>query len=224
MVFRSDVEVAALHAVLFATGAAVLRVPEVGLTHALWGFVLVYNVAVPLYFAVREIESAVAIWTFLVPLSLFQIGPDWFLAGELGTLAFPTAGERTVVPAYMGGLWVPPLLLTTYLGERIAETRGVRGGLFAAAAAGLVLFAASETLLTAAGVWRAVGVYELGGAAAYILGPEALLCAAAFYAYRGTRWTGLGVRIGGAALVSCLYLGAACASFLVVERGIVPLL
>lgn len=221
---RSDAEVAAVHALLFAAGAAALWVPGVEWTHAIWGFVLIYNVVVPGYFATRDRDAVVAIWAFVLPLSLFQVGPDWFLAAELGTLVFPTAEGPIPVPAYMAGLWVPPLLLTTYLGERTAANRGFAGGLLAAAAAGFVLFATSEVLLTTVGVWRAVGVSEFAGATPYILAPEALLCAATFYAYRETQQSSRIIRIGAAALVSCLYLGAACASFLIVERGLVSLL
>jgi len=216
-----DRSVVALHLVLFSLGAALLVVADLDIQTASWGFVLVYNAAIPAYFGYRGAEIVTSIWTFALSLSIFQVLPDWFLCTELGTLVFPSATGAAPVPTFMAGLWVAPLLLTTYLGERVESASSASGradGLWAAALAGLAVFGASELLLTSVPVWEPVGVHTFRGMALYILPAEALLCAAALYAYRRTRERSVAARIGAAAIVSWLYLGTACASYLVVDQ------
>jgi hypothetical protein len=56
-----------------------------------------------------------ALWAFLVPVSVFQVLPDWLLAELVGTLRFPDIGGPRLDDAMtlvMAGMWVPPLFLT----------------------------------------------------------------------------------------------------------------
>lgn len=219
-----DRQLVAAHLLAFSAGGALLWVPGVELRFIVWAFVITYNAALPLYFRALGEERVVSIWSFALPLSLFQVLPDWFLSEELGTLVFPSAPDSLAVPLFMAGLWVPPLVLTTYLGERVRGQASGGLGLLSAALGGLAIFATSELVLTSVRIWEPVDVYTVGGMALYILGPEALLCASTLYAYRETRRSPAIRRVAAAGLVSCLYLGAAGASYLVVERWVPALL
>src|SRR4051812_37706956 len=56
--------------------------------------------------------------TVLVPVSVFQVLPDWMLATIVGSIAFPDNGGLrvdAVIPLAMAGLWVLPLLVVVLL-------------------------------------------------------------------------------------------------------------
>jgi hypothetical protein len=139
----------------------------------------------------------------LIPISIFQLVPDWFLADALGTLDFPdTGGIRVggVIPLAMCGMWALPLFLVVL----IARDSVARGAL-----AALVLFLGTELAAPTAGLWEPVGgVTKIAGVALYVLPAEAVLGAATVLAVRVTRDRPLGERALAAAAVSTLYTGA----------------
>ncbi len=139
----------------------------------------------------------------LIPISIFQLLPDWFLADALGTLRFPdTGGVRVgdVIPLAMCGMWALPLFLVVLL----ARDSVARGALTA-----FVLFLGTELLAPTAGLWEpAGGVTEVAGVALYVLPAEAVLGAATVLAVRATRDRPLGERVLAAAAVSTVYTGA----------------
>lgn len=139
----------------------------------------------------------------LIPISVFQLFPDWFLAAGLGTLRFPdTGGIRVddVIPLAMCGMWALPLFLVVL----VARDSVARG-----AVAGLVLFLGTELAAPVAGLWEPAGdVTTVAGVALYVLPAEAVLGAATVLAVRATRDRPLVERVVAAAAVSTLYTGA----------------
>jgi len=84
----------AMHAVYGVLSAIALRLEPPAKGWAIFGCVVAYNVALPLVAQAVGRADWVALWAFLLPLSVFQVAPDWFLAGQLGTLVFPTWAGR----------------------------------------------------------------------------------------------------------------------------------
>jgi len=208
----------AFHLVVAAVGATLLAADFLELRYGLWATVVGYNVALPAYFYRRGRLEVVDLWTFLFPLSLLQILPDWYLTTVQQTLVFPTVRDGAfAVPLFMGGLWTFPLVLTMAVGVAVAWRWGTQVGYLAALAAGLLVFAGGELALTWIAVWRPHHVATLAGIAHYILPAELLLVVATLYAYRSVRDASIGARLIAAACVAVFYLGAATTSYLLVE-------
>lgn len=179
-----------------------------------------YNVALPLVGWVRGHRGWIALWAFLVPLSLFQVVPDAFLASVLGVLDFPdTGGPRWAgVPLAMAGMWTIPLWLALFVAGRQSGGDLARGAWWSAGVAGVLLVGAEATLW-ALPLWHAVDVATVGPVAVYVIVPEILLGAVAWLAFRSTQSVGRLGQVGAAGLVALVYLGALAASFLMVEGG-----
>ena len=226
---RAVRDAVAFHLAFAAVAGAVLLLPavvlpgrgsvvDVALGWRLLALVAGYNVALPLVGRVRGHREWLALWAFLAPLSLFQVVPDAFLASVLGSLDFPdTGGPRLAgVPLAMAGMWTIPLWTALFVAGRQSGGDLARGAGWAALTTGVLLVGAEATLW-AVPIWRAVGVTAVGPVAVYVVLPEILLGAVAWLAYRLTRSARAPVRVGAAALVSLVYLGALAASFGVVE-------
>ncbi len=147
----------------------------------------------------------------IVPISLFQVFPDWFLATELGSIVFPDTGGIRIddaIPLAMAAMWVVPLLVIVL----VARDTLLRGAIVSA-----MLFLVTELLAPVAGLWEpAGGARELAGAALYVIPPEALLGAAAVYAVRVAGDRTWPTRIVAAAAVSIFYTGALAISWMLV--------
>ena len=154
----------------------------------------------------------------LIPISIFQLVPDWFLADALGTLYFPdTGGIRVgdVIPLAMCGMWVLPLFLVVL----IARDSVARG-----AVAAFVLFLGTELAAPTAGLWEPAGdVTKVAGVALYVLPAEAVLGAATVLAVRATRDRPLGDRLLAAAAVSILYTGALALCWFFIDHAALTL-
>jgi hypothetical protein len=195
--------IVALHVALVA-GLAVgagLPAPARG-----WGFLVVaiaYAVALPVL--ARRLGRAdwLALWAFLLPVSVCQVLPDWFLADVLGTLRFPDAGGPRVddvIPVAMAGLWLPPLFVALAVAGRSPLIAG---------AVALVLFAGAELLAPTSGLWEPAGDTARGaGVALYVLPAEAALGWAAATAMMAVGGAGRARRWAAALAVSTFYLGA----------------
>jgi DNA-binding transcriptional LysR family regulator len=173
---------------------------------AILGLTLGYNIGLPWVCSITGDRDSLALWRFLLPLSVFMVLPDAFLAAHLGVLEFPDTGSPYLgpVPLFMAGLWVIPLFLTVKAGER----RGAAG----AALAALVIFTAAEATLWAVPVWHARDVAQIGHVAVYLLVPETILGVSTWLAWRASRYSGPAVQALSAAAVMVLYLGN-CALF-----------
>lgn len=153
-----------------------------------------------------------ALALFLVPVSLFQVLPDWVLADLVGTLAFPDRGGPRiddVIPVAMALMWVPPLFVAIVL----AGLRPARAALTA-----VVLFAGAELCAPFVGLWEPTGeTLRVLGIAVYVLPAEAALGWAAAVAFLATRGRGSGVRVAAAGAVSTFYLGALVLAHFVID-------
>lgn len=107
-----------------------------------------------------------SIVTFVWPLSVFMLFPDWFLSAVLGVLEFTDDGAPRVdtINLAMAGMWCIPLFVSTYVGHRAAARRQRRlqkksaEGAFVAGVTGLVIFCSSEYLAPTLGLWHPIEV------------------------------------------------------------------
>lgn len=209
---RVMVALVALHVVLIATFAlaALLEAPARG--WAVLACVVAYNVALPLVARSVGADELVSLWAFLLPLSVWQVLPDWVLVDLLGTLNFPDAGGPRVadaVPLAMAGMWVAPLFITVVL----ARGSAWRGALFA-----VLVFTGSELAAPVLGVWEPTGVArEVAGVAVYVPPAEAVLGAATVVAWEWGRTRSRPAQIGAGLVVATLYLGALVLSYFVID-------
>ncbi len=157
-------------------------------------------------------------WCFAAVLSLFMVWPDRFLTEVLGVLVFPADGFPDIgaVTGYMAALWTIPVVVVLLV-ARAAEDSVQRWAAYVVAAlvAGVVI-GGSEQYVTQLGIWEPRNVSTWGNVARYILPAEVLLGPVAYGAFSATRRNPLAA-IPAAALVMVAYLGAAAASYLLVE-------
>jgi hypothetical protein len=204
--------VALLHAALLAGGAVAILLPTPAQGWAVLACVAGYVTALPL--VARSVGRAdwVALWAFLLPVSVFQVLPDWILADLVGTLAFPDVGGPRVddvIPVAMAGMWVAPLFAALALGAG-------RPGRTAALAAGI--FLGSELLAPVVDLWEPTGdTTRVLGVAIYVVPAEAALGWAAAVGFGLVRDRAAGVRIGAALAVSTFYLGALVLSHFLID-------
>lgn len=208
----------AFHLVFTALTAVLAVSGVVTLPDALLVGVVTYNISLPVFAHERDEDEAVRIWAFLLPLSAMMVVPDWFLCSVLDTLVFPAATGNFAVPSYMAGLWTVALFGPVWVGVEFHRRHGPRYGATAAVVLGGLFFVGGEMALTAIPVWRAVDVTSVAGAALYILPAELLLSFGAWLGYLATQSRNLFARLGAGAGLTFAYLGAACTSYLVLER------
>jgi hypothetical protein len=207
---------AAFHAAFFTgTGiVALLDAPAKG--WAVLALVIAYNIGLPLLARACGRRDWLALWAFLLPVSVFQVLPDWLLAELVGTLRFPVIGGPRLDDAItlaMAGMWVPPLFLTLLF---------ARGRAGAAAAIALAVFLGSEILAPVLELWKPTGdTTRVAGVALYVLPAEAALGWAAATAFSLTRKsTNIIARVAAALAVSTFYTGAlVLAHFLIDVAG-----
>jgi hypothetical protein len=201
-----------LHAALFAGTAvvAVLDAPEKG--WAVVALVVAYNVALPLTARSVGRRDWFALWAFLLPVSIFQIVPDWILVDVVGILHFPDNGGPRLddsIALAMGGMWVAPLFIALAL---------ARGRAALAAALSLGVFLGSELLAPVIGLWEPVGDTEQwAGVAVYVLPAEAALGWAAATAFALAGKAPLPRRVLAAFAVSTFYTGALVVSHFLID-------
>lgn len=203
--------IVAFHAAFFAAIAVVAMLEPPAKGWAVFGLVVVYNVGLPLVARAVGRADWVALWAFLLPLSVFQVLPDWVLSAQLGTLVFPDLGGPRLgdaIPLAMAGMWVPPLFIT------LALARGSAGR---AAAIALAVFLGSELVAPVLELWEpGDGPTQVAGVALYVLPAEAALGWAAAVAWHAEGRASWPRRVGAALAVSTFYLGAlVLANFLI---------
>jgi hypothetical protein len=166
----------------------------------------------------RSHHDLVDAWMFLVPLSMFQVLPDWMLVQQR-LLVFPALGGPMLgpVPAYMAVLWVAPLLLVIWLAE-IARRRAEVFGLLSAAVASCAVFAAAEWAGVRYGLWVPRNVSTWHGIAPYVLAAETVLGVAAWVAFTVVQSRPLVLKVAAAAAVSACYAAALLGARIAVER------
>ena len=204
--------VVALHAVLIAAFALVALLDAPAKGWAVLGVVVAYNVALPLTARAVGRPDLLRLWAFLLPVSVFQLLPDWVLADLLGTIFFPdTGGPRVddVIPLAMAGMWVAPLFITLSL---------ARDSAWRAAGLALAIFTGSELAAPLLEVWEPTdAATQVANVALYVLPAEAVLGAATLLAYRWTGTRSRAEQVGAALGVATLYLGALTLSYFLID-------
>lgn len=203
---------------LVALAGLALPVPDLG--WRLLGLVILYSIALPLVARARGHAEWVLLWAFLALVSLFQVGPDAFLASVLGTLHFPDTGGPRLgsTPLAMAGMWTIPLWVSLFTARQL-DWGDLRRGLWIAALVCGIVLVGSEATLWAVPIWEAAeGVTTIGRVAVYVVVPEILLGAVTYLAFMTTRDQAWTAKMAAAGLVSLVYLGALCASYGLVER------
>lgn len=209
-----------LHGLFTLVAVAVLMFPAaLPVGPRLSALVIAYNLALPITGMRQGYPEWVSLWLFLLPLSILQIFPDWFLAAQLNVLVFPDTGSLRIgaVPAFMGGLWVIPLFITVFLGLRMAERTSRKYVILAVCLASFLLFVGSETLLWAIPIWYARDVTTVAHVALYLIVPEILFGLSAFLAYEASLGRAVWYRLGAAFTVMIIYLGNLCFFYFVME-------
>lgn len=194
-----------------------LRPPLLG--QAIGAAVLLFHVVLLLVAWLRSQHELFDAWLFLLPLSLFQVVPDWILVRQLGVLVFPDLGGQRLdaVPLYMAGLWVAPLLVVLWLGEAV-HRRSALLAIPVAALAGALVFGAAEWAAVRHGLWLPRGVATWHGIAWYVLAAEAALGLATWLMFVQVQHRALPVKVAGAAVVSVFYAGALAVSLFLFRR------
>lgn len=166
---------------------------------------LLYNLTLPLFCQWRGDREGLALWRFLLPLSIALPCADWMLVERMQTLQFPDHGAPRLggaVPIYFMGFWI--MLLWPLL--RLAQAW--RHGYLWTGASGLLAFVIWEWAARPMALWHAVDVTQIAGFALYPLLPEAALCMLALWAWRQLRHqTALARLIAGLA-IAVFYAGA----------------
>lgn len=204
---------ALLFHLLFAAAAAgvfyALRAPDLG--WGILGLVALYNLLLPFIASRGGHRDWLELWLFLLPLSVFQVLPDWVLSQQLGILVFPDLGGPRIgtVPAYMAGMWVIPLFWVLWLSGRSS---------FTAAILALLVFAGAERGALPLHLWHAQHVAQIFGVAEFVLVPEMLLGWAAAYAFERSREGNPFTRLGAAICVATFYTGALVLAYFLSEH------
>ena len=206
------VPLAVVHAGLLVACAAALSLDRPARGWGVLATVVAYVIALQLAARRSGRPDLAALAAFLVPVAVFQVLPDWVLAGLVGTLRFPdTGGLRVddVIPVAMAGMWVAPLFIAVAL----AGGRPARAAVLA-----VVVFLAAEIAAPMLGLWEPTGdTTRWAGVAVYVLPAEAALGWATAYAFGATRTSSVPTRIGAALAVSTFYLGALVLAYFLID-------
>lgn len=188
----------------------------------LFFLVLVYNISLPIVAQVWEHDRWMDIFLFVLPVSILQVIPDWFLSKVLGVLVFPPDGFYKIgtVSAYMAGLWTIPLFIIVYVAtrfeKRYPEANPLSKYLLAGGTAFLIFFL-SEEFMRLIPVWYAQNVSMIGHTAIYVLFPEFVLGIFATFAYFHTEHKPFRTKLLWAIPTMAVYLGTLSFSYLFVE-------
>ncbi len=209
----------------FALAAAVVLLAPGQLAQGgrIWILLLAYDAATLVVVLARGYLRWLRLWWFAAVTSVFQVLPDAVLAVGLGTLTFPPDGAPDIGPvtASMARMWTVPLVLIVAAADAAHRRRGAAAGWITSVLVAGVVFVGAEALLPPLGIWEPVGVRTLGGwLAPYVLPPELLLGAAAWWGVQVTRERHPLLAVPTGALVSVLYTGALAVSWLLLERGL----
>ncbi len=128
---RSEGHALAFHALFAAVAVAVLAVPVATLGARIFALVLGHNFALPVVARLLGHREWLSLWLFLLPLSAFQVVPDWVLSAVLGVLVFPDVGGPRIdtVNGSMAGIWTIALFPVVLLGQQIEARIGRRAAL-----------------------------------------------------------------------------------------------
>jgi hypothetical protein len=203
------------------TALIIALFPDVAIGARLLLVVILYNILLPLWSFKRNHKEWLEIWSFVLPLSILMVFPDWFLAAQLNVLEFPVDGFPMIgeIPIYMAGLWVIPLFLIILIGMEMEIRRDVTFGFAIVVIMSLLIFGASEATLWMLGSWSAVNVIGLiGNVAIYIIIPEIILGLSTYICFMFLRDKSIWLRLLAAFGIMVFYIGNASFFYFVIER------
>lgn len=212
---------------VFAISCVPVLIMPIAIGIKLFILVTFYNVLIPLFSYWRGYDNWIKIWLYAFILSIFQIWPDWFLADQLGTIAFPlNDGIFHIGPVsgYMAGLWAIPFFIIVFIGQRIQERKAKNYGYLAVALISFLIFAIAEETLWSLGSWKAQNVVVMiDHMAVYILVPEIILGLSAYYFYEIIQDKPHWYKIPATFIVMMLYVGTAASFYFLIERVLLPI-
>ena len=212
------------HVAFLAVSAAVLWAPVGYLGWRIAGLVAGYHVAWVALALLRGWRNALALWWMLLPITILQVLPDWFLSAVVGSLQFADLGVPRIgtVPVFMAGMWTIPLLLIVSVAHAAAVRFGAVAGELTAGLMAVAVFVPAEALAWRVPIWTAVDVLTVQHVALYVVPAEILLGIGAWRCWavprRGAE------RLRAALRLPILYAGALALSYLLIERWLVSLL
>ena len=188
-------------------------------------FILVasYNLLVLLVGLFRKYNEWVKLWIFVFLISIFQIFPDWFLSAQLNVLVFPEDGLFKIgtVSGYMVGLWVIPLFLICFVGQKIKENYVYSKSLVIVALISFSIFVCSELTMWMLQSWYPQNVtLILDHLAVYIILPEVILGLSTYYHFEKIKSQHFLISIVVAFGIMLLYLGSASFFYFLFEKVI----
>ena len=218
---REEKDLLIVHLVFALICVPVLFIP-IAIGIKLFILVSIYNILIPLFSYWRRYNNWIKIWLFAFILSIFQIWPDWFLADQLGTIAFPlNDGSFHIGPVsgYMIRLWAIPFFVIIFVGQRVQQRKTRNYGYLAVAIISFSIFAISEETLWSLGSWYAQNVVVmLDHVAVYIIIPEIILGLSAYYFYEIVLDKPHWYKIPATFIVMMLYVGTAASSYFLIEK------
>jgi hypothetical protein len=186
--------------------------------------VIIYNLLVIIVGIWQDHKTWLYIWFFIFPISLLQIWPDWILSAELNVLVFPEDGLFKIgeVSGYMAGLWVIPLFMILFIGQRLQERYSKRFVYLSVALISVLIFGLSEQLMWMLQSWYAQNVVMIGHIALYIIVPEIILGLSSYYFYELLKNKNHWYKLPASFIVMILYLGCAIFFYFLIERVLLP--
>lgn len=211
-----------VHLIFIGLCFAILITPfpiEIGIK--LFILVASYNLLIPLVGLLRKYNEWVKLWFFVLMISLFQIFPDWFLSAQLNVLVFPEDGLFKIgsVSGYMAGLWVIPLFLICFVGQKIKENYVYSKALVVVALISFSIFVVAEQTMWMLQSWYPQNVtLFFNHLAVYIILPEAILGLSTFYYFEKIKSQHFLISIVVAFGIMLLYLGSASFFYFLFEQ------
>lgn len=182
---------------------------------------LVYNTSLPLIGRRLGHERWVDLWTFVLPLSVLQVFPDWFMSSVLGSLVFPDTGFPFIgtVGAYMALMWSIPLFVILFTVWRLRKRITPLSAYVLAVVLTIIVFGIAEATLWVIPIWYAAPhILAPLSVAIYVILGEAFLGVAAWYAYQTVADRNIPAKIIGALAVMLIYLGSISVAYLLIEH------
>ncbi len=216
---HSEADALIFHLAFACLALVVLRLAEPSLGLRIGVLVVVYNLMLPAYAQWRGHDEWMDLWLFLLPLSVLQVLPDWFLAAVLDSLVFPRTGSAFIgaVPIFMAGMWVIPLFLIVMVDRAVTPRFGRVAGVLGTVLASALIFLSAEAMAWRIPIWIARDVAHWQGIAFYLIPALLLLGPVTAYAYEACLHRTIWERLLAAALVMLAYAASCTLSYWLVE-------
>ncbi len=161
------------------------------------------------------------LWTFVFPLSVLQVLPDWFMLSVLGSLVFPDTGFPFIgtVGAYMALMWSIPMWVILFTVWRLRKRSTPLSAYVLAVVLTIVIFGIAEATLWVIPIWHAAPhILAPLYVAIYVIIGEVFLGVSAWYAYQTVADRRIPAKVVGALAVMLIYLGSIAVAYLLIEH------